>query len=144
MRPKPDVYPAVGESGEFRMRMYRGLSGRRNHPDFASDPGDYGRGEYWVCTRDHAAIYAQHGGEVLETEIHLKNALYLSSSDIVEQAKRYGTTSGTRDDRLAASEQLTRAMQAKGYDGIVSDGYEDFTSWSACVFPIEPPVEPAE
>ncbi|MGX1691577.1 hypothetical protein [Brevundimonas naejangsanensis] len=138
------MFPAVGESGEFRMWMYRGISGRRNHPDFASDPGDYGRGEYWVCTREHAEGYAQHGGEVIEGEIHLKNALHLSVSDIVERAKHYGTTIGARHNRLAASERLTRDMQAQGHDGIVSNGYEDFTSWSACVFPIEPPVEPTE
>ncbi len=124
------------------MRMYRGLSGRRNHSDFASDPGDYGRGEYWVCSREHAEIYAQHGGEVVEAVIHLKNALHLSASDIVEQAKHYGTTIGTRKTRLAASEQLTRDMQAKGHDGIVSDGYEDFTSWSACVFQVRTSAEP--
>lgn len=136
LRSGPDVVPTVGEGGEFKMSMYRGLSGRRNDPHFVSDPGDYGRGEYWVCTREHAEIYAQNGGEVIEAEVYLKNALRLSAKEIGEQTKRYGTTIGSRDSRLAASEQLTRDMRAKGYDGIVVKGYEDFTSWSACVFPI--------
>lgn len=49
--PQPDACPDEGASGEFRMTMFRGTPPTRRHAEFASDPGDYGRGVYWSATR---------------------------------------------------------------------------------------------
>jgi hypothetical protein len=45
---QPEVTPEVGKSGCFRVTMFRGVGVDKLHAEFASDPGDYGRGEYWA------------------------------------------------------------------------------------------------
>ena len=43
------MFPNEGTAGKFKMKMYRGLKKESEHlhKNFASDPGDYGCGEYW-------------------------------------------------------------------------------------------------
>jgi hypothetical protein len=117
------------------MRMWRGVKQPAEHLNkhFASDPGDYGRGEYWSNNQEFSSLY----GDLIEREIYLVNALRLSSKEISTLARDiYGTTrmEHTAADRLAASERLTADIRARGHDGIVVLGYESPGIWSACVF----------
>ncbi|WP_162820332.1 hypothetical protein [Microvirga calopogonii] len=119
------------------MTMYRGIGQKQNHALFVSDPGDYGRGEYWTDWPQAAEIYAKVGGQVMVREIRLKNALHLPVEEVLSLARDvYHTTvveSGSAA-RLKGSTQLTADMVAKGYDGIVVCGYETPGEWSACLF----------
>ena len=131
--PVPEIFPEVGSSGEFRMQMYRGLKQRKLHEEFSSDPGDYGRGEYWAATEEFASIY---GDKILCQIVHLRNALRLGSSEVGRLARSNGLTvmEDGHEKRLAAAERFTTDMKAKGYDGIVVEGYEMPGLWSACAF----------
>jgi hypothetical protein len=131
--PQPDVCPDEGASGEFRMTMYRGTSSEPRHTEFASDPGDYGRGAYWSATQEHASIY---GPVIIARDIYLKNALRLSPAEVRRMARESGATvmENGYEERLAAANRFTAQMKDKGYDGIVVCGYETFDLWSACVF----------
>jgi hypothetical protein len=131
--PQPDICPDEGSSGEFRMRMYRGTKSKQRQTVFASDPGDYGRGEYWAATRKFALIYSDH---IVEGDIRLQNALRLAPDEMCRLARSTGATvmEDGRDKRFRATERFTVEMKARGYDGIVVCGYETFHLWSACVF----------
>jgi hypothetical protein len=131
--PQPSICPEVGSSGEFRMKMFRGTKSQRPHAEFASDPGDYGRGVYWAATREFALIY---GDQVVEGDVHLRNALRLAPDEVCRLARSTGITvlEDGKEMRLKAAERFTAEMKSKGYDGIVSCGYETFHLWSACVF----------
>jgi hypothetical protein len=131
--PQPSICPEVGTSGEFRMKMYRGTKSKRRHTEFASDPGDYGRGVYWAASKVFARIY---GDLIAEGDIHLKNALRLAPDEVGRLARSTGATvmQDGIDKRLSAAERFTTEMKARGYDGIVVCGYEIFHVWSACVF----------
>jgi hypothetical protein len=131
--PTPEICPEVGLSGEFRMQMYRGLKQRKLHDEFSSDPGDYGRGEYWAATEEFASTY---GDTILSQIVHLKNALRLGSSEVGTLARSNGLTvmEDGHEKRLAAAELFTADMKAKGFDGIVVEGYEMPGLWSACAF----------
>ena len=115
------------------MKMYRGTKSKWRQKEFASDPGDYGRGEYWAATIDFALTY---GDLIAEGDIHLKNALRLAPGEVSRLARSCGATvlENGRDKQLRAAEQFTAEMKARGYDGIVVRGYETFHLWSACLF----------
>jgi hypothetical protein len=133
----PDIYPEAGLSGEFQMTMYHGASTKGRHASFASDPGDYGRGEYWTNCPQTAEIYAGVGGRVLIREIRLQNALHLSVEEILRLATQvYHTTVMENGSaaRLRGSAQFTADMKSKGHDGVVVYGYEALGEWSACLF----------
>jgi hypothetical protein len=131
--PQPDVCPDEGSSGEFRMRMYRGTNSNRRQREYASDPGDYGRGDYWAATRDFALNY---GDLIVEGDIHLQNALRLTPDEVCRLARSSGATvmEDGHDKRIRAAERFTAEMKAKSYDGIVVCGYEMFHLWSVCAF----------
>jgi len=132
--PQPAFAPAVGQSGYFRMTMYRGIRSTKLHAEFASDPGDYGRGVYWAATREFAEIY---GDEIICDEVCLSNALRLDHREVGTVARERGITrmEDGHEARLIAAEAFTNEMRALGYDGIVVEGYEQPGLWSACVFP---------
>jgi hypothetical protein len=130
------VFPNAGESGFFRMEMYRGEGVNAElkvERGFASDPGDYGRGEYWTDSMEFASTY----GNVRRAVVELNNALRLDPKEMVRLIRdEYGITKAwlPHEQRLAAVERFTREMLANGYDGIVVYGYELPGIWSACVF----------
>ena len=136
--PQPSICPEVGSSGEFRMKMFRGTKSKRPHAEFASDPDDYGRGQYWAATREFALIY---GDQIVEGDIHLRNALRLAPDEVSRLARSTGVTvlEDGNEKRLRAAECFTVEMKSRGYDGIVVCGYETFHVWSACVFHSEHP-----
>jgi hypothetical protein len=136
-KPKAEpVFPKEGESGPFRMAMFRGESvdsELKRQRGFASDPGDYGRGEYWTDSQEFAATY----GEVRTSVIQLKNALRLELKTMAQLIRdEYGMTQAWKphEFRIAAADRFTSDMKSKGYDGIVVFGYEMPGIWSACVF----------
>ena len=131
--PQPTVAPAVGQSGFFRMTMYRGIRSAKLHAEFASDPGDYGRGVYWAATREFAVIY---GDEIICDEVCLSNAFRMDHSEVCKVARERGITriEDGHEARLIAAEAYTKELLALGYDGIVVEGYEQPGLWSACVF----------
>lgn len=131
--PISSEFPKLGESGLFRMTMYRGIKSEPLHSEFASDPGDYGRGEYWAATREFANHY---GPEIICKNICLTNALRLASEEIGRTARERGFTvlENGHAARLAAAQSFTEEMLENGYDGIVVKGYELPGLWSACVF----------
>lgn len=131
---QPITTPLVDQSGLFQMTMYRGLSSQRNHSEFASDPGDYGRGEYWAG--DESFAKDNYGPEVICKEIQLTNALRMSSQEVGRNARERGLTrmEDGPESRLMAATAFTEELVALGYDGIVVEGYEIPGLWSACVF----------
>lgn len=139
-KPRGAVIPKLGDSGPFEMNMFRGVSESTQTVKgfaYASDAGDYGRGEYWAREKSFARVY----GTVMNKTIKLKNALHLSSNEIVVlERDTYGTTinKGNGHCRFEAAERLTSDMIAKGYDGIVVYGYERPRMWSVCVFISQP------
>jgi len=118
------------------MEMYRGEgvnAEAKQERGFASDPGDYGRGEYWTDSQAFASNY----GTVRKTVIELRNALRLDPNEMVRLIRdEYGMTKAwlPQRERIAAAERFTRDMLAKGYDGIAAYGYEQPDIWSVCVF----------
>jgi hypothetical protein len=135
-KPRNAIIPKIGSSGPFEMDMFRGIDEdvrEKNGFKYASDSGDYGRGEYWARDKSFARIY----GKVITKRVILNNALHLPSNEIVILARdTYGTTinRGKGHCRFNAAQKLTNDMLAKGYDGIVIYGYERPNMWSACIF----------
>ena len=98
------------------MEMYRGEgvnAEAKQERGFASDPGDYGRGEYWTDSQAFASNY----GTVRKTVIELRNALRLDPNEMVRLIRdEYGMTKAwlPQRERIAAAERFTRDMLAKG------------------------------
>jgi hypothetical protein len=131
------VAPKLGEAGTFEMFMYRGIKPLDLARGYASDPGDYGRGEYWASCLDFAKHYAGGDGQILQDVVRLENALHLSGFDIIRFGREvYGYTlveTGS-EARIAAAEAFTKDMKEKGYDGIVTYDYESTGVWGVCKF----------
>jgi hypothetical protein len=128
----PEIVPAEGCSGDFKMKMYRYATEPDEGKVYVSGPGDYGRGQYWAGTREHARIYEEsdhrkgcRSGKVLEREIHLNNVLRMSPEQISENSKKCGMVrlDISVHERLAATEEFTQEMLEAGYEGVVVHGY---------------------
>ncbi len=85
-----------------------------------ADAGDLGIGEYHTTSEASAKQY----GEVSQGKVVLQNPLRLTADEAGKLAGDYGTLQGTSEVRKTASTKLTNDLQAKGYDGIVVDGYD--------------------
>jgi hypothetical protein len=128
------MYPEEGKAGKFKMLMYRGVTkeSERLHDEFASDPGDYGRGEYWTDNKEIAAVY----GEVISKVIELDNVYRIPKDEVLPLIEEYDTCKIHlgRENRLEGSLRLTKMFKSKGYDAVLTVGYEDFTSIGLCIF----------
>jgi hypothetical protein len=128
------VYPEEGQAGPFRMMMYRGIKKEsdRLHKEFASDPGDYGCGEYWTDCKEFASGY----GDVISKLIVLENVYRIPKDDVLPLIAKYETCKMElgREKRLENSRLLTEMFKSKGYQAVLTYGYESFTIFGLCIF----------
>jgi hypothetical protein len=101
------------------IKVYRGIG--RSRGDFASDPGDLGRGVYYSTAYARAKCYASAG---LETKvITFKNPLILLVEEAYELSDKYGGTCFqglSVEQKLKNAEAMTLDLLSKGYDGLLS------------------------
>lgn len=128
------MYPEVGKVGKFKLAMYRGVKAinKRISEEFASDPGDYGVGEYWTNSLEHAELY----GDVKSKIIELDNVYHIPLDELILLIKEYQTCqiSDSHKIRRENSQRLTEFFLSKGYKAVLTIGYEDFTSMGLCIF----------
>lgn len=128
------MYPNEGTVGKFKMKMYRGLKKESEHlhEEFASDPGDYGRGEYWTDDLEFAAGY----GNVISKEIELNNVYCIPRDEVLPLIYEYETCKSglTREQRLENTTRLTEMFKAKGYSAVLTMNYESFDVMGLCIF----------
>jgi len=128
------MYPNEGEAGPFKMMMYRGVKKDSDHihEKFASDPGDYGCGEYWTDNEDFASSY----GEVISKIIELDTVYRIPKDEVLALIDNYETCKMHlgHQKRLEGSRKLTEMFKSKGYQAVLTVGYEDFTSMGLCIF----------
>lgn len=104
----------------WKKKMYRGVRPKRYGKDYASDPGDLGKGEYWTSNIHYARGY----GKVKTRKIKLKNPLHLDSTQASILADRYRTVRGFPHQREAGARRMSEYLKSRGYDGLVVKGYE--------------------
>ena len=126
------IIPDYGTIGSLRMNMFRGTGANTNHSKFASDPGDYGRGQYWTDSFD----FAQKYGNVQETLIVLDDILFIPKGFLTRTIREFGTTdlSLGKSVRLSNSQRLTDHFQSIGCKGILTFDYESFGIFGLCIF----------
>lgn len=128
------MYPKSGEVGSFKLMMYRGTKPEKERlkTEFASDPGDYGAGEYWTDDKSFAEGY----GEVLEQLIELENVYHIPKQELKELIEEYRTCKmeDGHETRLKNSKRLTEMFKSKGYKAVLTEGYETFTAKGLCIF----------
>ena len=131
---RESMYPEEGQVGKFKMLMYRGVrkDSERLDERFASDPGDYGQGEYWSDNRELASVY----GDVISKIIKLDNVYRISNNKVLSLIEEYETCKIHLDyvNRLKGSISLTKMFKSQGYDAVLTAGYENFTSLGLCIF----------
>lgn len=128
------MYPKEGEVGKFKMVMHRGTRSVSEycHEEFANDPGDYGRGEYWTDNENMAALY----GSVESKLIELENVFHIPQKDVLPLIEEYKTCKIHEgcDVRLNGATKLTEMFKSKGYKAVLTVGYEDYKSLGLCIF----------
>lgn len=128
------MYPEPGSVGPLKLVMYRGikLASQWQHESFASDPGDYGCGEYWTDTLSFAEGY----GEVISKEIILERVYHIPTEELRSIISEYRTCrmEDGKDMRRANSLRLTKFFESKGYQAVLTEGYESFTVKGLCIF----------
>lgn len=128
------MYPEEGEVGKFRLQMHRGVKDKSQylHDKFASDPGDYGCGEYWTDSKEFASIY----GEVISKVIELENVYRIPQEQVLPLIEEYETCKMHlgRDRRLEGSLRLTNMFKEKGYSAVLTVGYESYGILGLCIF----------
>lgn len=116
-----------GQWGRLREKLssiginaWRGIRERYGR-EYASDPGDFGRGIYYTTSRARARAY---GGEnLIKQNIKLKNPLILDDKSAYDLAAGQYSTVGpahTMEERMKNAERFTRDLIDMGYDGVVS------------------------
>jgi hypothetical protein len=129
-----DKIPKVGEVGSVNLTMFRGIKddGDRLHKDFASDPGDYGCGEYWTDSYNGAQIY----GTVISKTIILENVYHIPSRELMSLIKEYGTCKmeDGHELRKLNSMRLTSHFKSKGFSGVLTSDYESPSETAICIF----------
>ena len=128
-----NTIPPEGTCGPLELIMHRGIKPKheRLHPEFASDPGDYGSGEYWTDCLKSAKKY----GEVISKTIKLDRVYNLPMEECRELINKYNTCQEMDTTRrLENVARLTEYFKSKGYEAVLIYGYEDFTQTSICVF----------
>lgn len=128
------MYPKEGEVGKLKLLMYRGVKDKSEHlhESFASDPGDYGCGEYWTDNKDFAANY----GEVISKVIELDNVYRIPRDQVLPLIEEYKTCKMHlgREIRLEGSLRLTKFFKDTGYSAVLTVGYESPDVLGLCVF----------
>lgn len=128
------MYPLSGSVGPLKLVMYRGIKPASQwlNKSFASDPGDYGCGEYWTDDRSFAQVY----GEVVSKEITLERVYHIPSKELMSIIKEYGTCrmEDSKDVRMANSLLLTNFFKSKDYQAVLTVGYENFEVKGLCIF----------
>ncbi len=109
----------------FQMPLYRGVTDKRGK-EFASDPGDFGRGEYWSSDPHVAKAYSS---KVKCETIVLFNPIqlleieaYILADDMygtIRGKNKIGSGCGEIKDRLENSSKLTADLVSLGHDGFV-------------------------
>ena len=128
------MFPNEGTAGKFKMKMYRGLKKESEHlhKNFASDPGDYGCGEYWTDNQEFAMVY----GDVISKEIELDNVYCIPSDQVSQLIEEYQTCNMELDieARLQGTMKLTELFKAKGYPAVLTTQYESPDILGLCIF----------
>lgn len=104
----------------WKKDMYRGVRPKKHGKDYASDPGDLGKGEYWTSNIHYARGY----GKTTKKKIRLKNPLHLTASQASILIDRYKTVRGHTHQREKGAAKLSAHFKSRGYDGVVVKGYE--------------------
>ena len=124
-KPRTDLYQSHPRFQKLRdkimsigVKVWRG-EGERYVREFASDPGDFGRGIYW--TTSHARARAYGGKKTVPNVIKFKNPLVLPVNEAYDIAGRFGTIQEhSEEKRIKNSEAMTHHLLSLGYDGLVS------------------------
>ncbi|USD68147.1 hypothetical protein [Vibrio sp. SCSIO 43136] len=128
------MYPPVGECGRFKLQMYRGKKAKseRLSNQFASDPGDYGCGEYWADNYEFAKGY----GDVQQKLIELDCVYHIPAEELTQLIEQFRTckVQDGHEQRLINSQRLTNHFKQQGYQAVLTTGYEDFTTKGLCIF----------
>lgn len=128
------MYPKSGKVGSFKMKMYRGIKpdSERLNQEFASDPGDYGCGEYWTDDKRFAEIY----GEVIEKNITIDDVYHIPKEELKKMIEEYRTCKMEDDHRARNknSMRLTDEFKSRGYKAVLTEGYESFGIKGLCIF----------
>ena len=128
------MFPPEGEVGSVEMKMYRGIKCRTEHLNekFASDPGDYGCGEYWTDNIEFAKIY----GDVVEKIITIDSVYHIPNKELSEIIELYRTCKieDGAEVRLQNCLRLTEDLKSKGYKAVLTKGYENFDVIGVCIF----------
>ncbi|HFQ4945512.1 TPA: hypothetical protein ACGUVO_003558, partial [Vibrio vulnificus] len=131
---RKNMYPKDGEVGKFKLLMYRGVKDKSAHlhEEFASDPGDYGCGEYWTDNKEFAAIY----GEVISKVIELDNVYRIPKGEVLPLIEQYETCKMHlgHEKRLEGASKLTKLFKEKGYSAVLTVGYESPNILGLCIF----------
>lgn len=128
------MIPSEGQVGSLELIMYRGIKSHdeRLAESFASDPGDYGSGEYWSDSHEFAALY----GEVKQQVIKLDGVYHVGRAELRALIDEYQTCNIMigHAKRKENADRLTEHFQSKGYAAVFTVGYESDSVGSICIF----------
>lgn len=128
------MYPLAGSVGQIKLKMYRGVKPLQDrvHKDFASDPGDYGCGEYWTNDESSAVFY----GDVITKEIVMENVYHIPMDELKKLIEEYRTCKieDGHEKRRNGSLLITNYFMKKGYKAVLTEGYESFDEVAICIF----------
>jgi len=119
------------------MRLWRGTNEYANGSHKPADPGDHGAGTYYTTSFYRARC---HGRQPKQHVVTLNNPFIATDKCAYDQIEgRFDTLHAA--DRELASRRATWAMQAAGYDGVVSINERKWTKpphseWEVVVFPV--------
>jgi hypothetical protein len=135
-----DLSPATQERIRAKLRagmpLWRGENTYANGSHKPADPGDHGAGTYYTTSFFRARCHGQPKQHV----VRLSNPFVATDEAAYDQIEgRFDTLHAK--DREAASRRATLAMQAAGYDGVVSINERRWTKpphseWEVVVFPL--------
>jgi len=131
--------PKPGTVGLFDATpMFRGVPGAKHRvcEEFATDPGDYGCGQYYTNSIQTANNYAGNDGAISVRTITVKNAYTIPLDELRKLIREYGTCKieDGRPARLERSKKLTEYFKSKGYAAVVTINYESFDEVAICIF----------
>jgi hypothetical protein len=103
----------------IRIKAYRG------EKSYASDPGDFGRGQYWSTSKAVAKCYGVMRSKIL----YLNRPILMTVKEAYDLAGEFGTItgdpdqphigSGPFDKRQTASGAMSDFMLSIGYDSMI-------------------------
>ena len=98
--------------------LHRGERTNKPGCEFASDPGDFGRGIYWTTTKVRAFQY----GEVRTEKVRFESPAVMSLEDAYRLCDQFNCIGHgvSQEQRLLNCEALTKFMLAKGYDSLIA------------------------